>query len=779
METIKILHLGNLCLLHGQSFSQHALLPRRTTLPLHADYLVVCGNITGDGSEAAFEVALGEINSIFEAFVTQRDHKENRLVIVPGRLDVKFGDNGEPDYTKFKDFLSKVYDRELTWDKLDPTTLTVRDTLDLTLISLPGVEVLGTGENKKTVFGKLRGQIERMRRRRPDYLNRTPNVLISAVPPIRVYKGELDNAAPDLTELFDWVRINVHLVGCAPRVVLPPADPFGNDPWCVSCDLMPAEAGEPPKTSASWPLRMNLIELPRTAANRPQVGAQAWHMRRMEGGDWETRRTLLAIEEEGTGQRPSMEKVYESLLKSLTTTLKEKRSLRGILVQGLPGCGLQKLHRWLEDREYLHGDVPVYSLSWKGKKPVFPYGKIAKWATRIPSDSLAVVAVWDPDLLSADSGVHEEHRAALTSFHDRFTDWARLRVLHLSHHTERGEELVADGFARVDMKALDSGAVETLGDLYALKVPVDAVQVNSFTGGYQGFTQGVLDYAQKKLGLGSRAQEVNTKTPWQLICASWSDDEIQKDFLRFVRRVSNEEVQWQVFDHIRRKLLASQPTEAAKVEFDLRDWRNMPDWADVNYLLQVLERFQIIEFNSLPLPRFHVRVVVPFLCQPVYRLFLSYEGSMRERASEFKEKLNAYGAKKYSILKIRDYGEKRDYDEGVPVPKQVQSIPAATKMDIKKAQNFCLYHSGRSSIESKWVKLELEFWHRLHPDKHPVIVADHFAAGGQPPQLMTYNIIDAREEDAIAKVFSALYSEEFDWSFWQEKIESFLDKNDN
>jgi len=778
-ETIKILHLGNLCAPPGESFedfAENVLLAKKADLPWPADYLVVCGNITSDGSEDAFKAARKAIDLVFKVLVTHPDHKENRLVIVPGKLDVEFGPNGEPDYTKFRHFLSEVYQHELLpGNKLDPATLTVRDTLDLTLISLPGVEVLGMGENKKVVFGKLKGEIEGMRRRRPDYLNRTPNVLISAVPPIRVHKGEIDNAAPDLTRLFDGVRINVHLVGCAPRAVLPPADPFGNDPWCVSCDLIPAEAGKPSRTSVTWPLRMNLIELPRTAANKSQAGARAWHLRQSDGdSSWESRRTPLAVEEER--QPPTMEEVYDRFLGSLTTILNENKRLGGILVQGLPGCGLQKLHEWLKGRPNLHGNVPVFPWSWKKEGPVFPFEDIDRWASSIPENSLAVVTVWDPNLLWAESEAHRKRYEALMNFHDRYKVRRKmLKVIHLCHHTERAEDIDPEDFQRVDMKALDSVAVATLGDLYAPKVPVDAEQVNYFTGGYQGFTQGVLDFAHKKLDLWSRAEEVNTDTPWHLICESWSDPEIREDFLRFVLRVSGPGIQWAVFDHIRRKLITSPLREAHEVNFDLNSWQtsteHRDEWDDVIKLLQVLERFQIIKLRSPAC--FCVRVVAPFLCKPDHQLFLSYEGPMMTAATEFANKLRAHAESQYTRLRISNYGDDIIRD------RQEQRIKPQLEKEMLKARNFCLYHTGGPSIGSEWVKFELDFWGKLEPSRQLIVVADRIKFNNPPPELTEYNLIDARDDDATIKVFKALFAVEYDWSFWQEKRESFLSKDDN
>src|SRR5262245_28355497 len=136
MKRIRVLQVHNLGIyLEGNTLSALFEALDKKDLLNKIDYLAVCGNLTRDRSAESFEQAKSVLRDLVLNVLPIADLVANRVILVPGPLDVP--DPDRPDFATFKRFYEEFFQEEFGIAKIfDPQKAEVRDLKDLTLIGL-------------------------------------------------------------------------------------------------------------------------------------------------------------------------------------------------------------------------------------------------------------------------------------------------------------------------------------------------------------------------------------------------------------------------------------------------------------------------------------------------------------------------------------------------------------------------------------------------------------------------------------------------------------------
>src|SRR6266481_5895008 len=255
MKPIRILHISDL-LLAGDTPSRSG--GNQSDLILKSivdrfnheniDYLVICGNITKDGSPDAYQLATRQLVAAAQAILGPNHGADlaNRIVIVPGECELA---NGAESLQKFSEFVNQVRAglagndaSQLRQYSQEP----VHFLKDFTLIVVPHWPSEGPGSNISDLI------LEAARNSQFEFCRLVPTILVSSTSPVEKRATGRTPATRPGTRVDGRFHIGLHFFGAFRTIVMTPT-PF--------IDRHIRIATGPRKRQQSLPLRLNIVEL--------------------------------------------------------------------------------------------------------------------------------------------------------------------------------------------------------------------------------------------------------------------------------------------------------------------------------------------------------------------------------------------------------------------------------------------------------------------------------------------------------------------------------------
>jgi nucleoside phosphorylase/energy-coupling factor transporter ATP-binding protein EcfA2 len=511
------------------------------------DYIVVCGNVTADGTPRSFGMAhellckLGEKLLVKDSLPNERWKEQTRLsrmVVVPGRTDVPIRNN-EPDFQPFKDFHDQLFAAELNGrvSSFELGSAIYRPLKDITLIGGTYWDVTNRKlrETLLQVFEKeIRGVEEDLSQF--EYLKYSPKILISASYPL--YDWDVRDIYRRIRRfLRDHLKVSLHLFGSGSIVgVLP--EPYS---------LPHIGLGTGPRSPKGfWPFRANLIEMcvrtdEDSSRSRPLISNYVFQ--RLPEDDRFVRRDhikgqldpFLTLRQEA----PSQKTVFDSFIEKIGQAIFNEEK-RFVLISGLPGSGKSDLFKLLQKQTHLAGnEVQVVDIVIENYDLKTFEGRLASAERKIigepqPTDNRDVIKLQGPDaiLVVRDLYYHDvgNRKSQVAEFLNQetlsnlfmFDNQERSRIkaiVYLVSAPDLSLEPLIPPFTmeKLVLPPLAKDAIKLLVKQYSRDTPVVIFQLDNVTGGYAGFSKLVLDATKEAFDYVAGAEPISSVTSARLM----------------------------------------------------------------------------------------------------------------------------------------------------------------------------------------------------------------------------------------------------------------------
>jgi len=745
-KKIRILQLHNLYLcLEGSPFTRSLLDIRGLR---NIDYLVVCGNFTQDRSVESFRHAEDVLRELVLKVLP--DRVANRVVLVPGPLDVPDPDADRPDFKAFQLFYERFFQEEFGVAKtFDPQQAELRDLKDLTLIGLTYWKSVDpeVSRNRMRSFGEaLGGAIRSMSSLA--YVKSTPTLLISAGTPLFPNGEEWPAANPDIHKAFNTnPQITFHLFGAGALENVAPV-PFSYDH--VSLGLSSGDL---------WPLRVNLIELDTEPTSDRRLGANWTALRQRASGEAWEKRTYEAK----MVPRLEPQKLYGDFLKQLANSM-IKEDTQMIHLQGFPGSGILDVFTMLKrERLQIGGlQVCIHDHRWKNEADFIKFlDGLDSGGAAVVGRAVHLIVLYHPNFYHIASELMKDHIEKILESCQAFF-FQGFKLLYLTGFSDC--TFFVEGRDELRFVALDeTSTVPDLLQHYVNRVPLHSSQVTDLTGGYAGFSQSFLRGCEDTFSIWKGAQDVDNWSSAILLRDSFASGSIRETCRRFLECVRKIGDGPQVFDYVRKQVLDHYEKEdiGHSSSFGRPEVEGMPyseTWRHMaNY--QVLDR--IGSSN-----RYRVRVAAPFLGQRSVRVFFSYFSKDKGYIQLIRSLLEDLGEKEKTRVEIFEYlAEDRIFEEAASVKEELAK-------HLTQFRNLCVFQLDRGI--SPMVEYEIEFWAKkwgwpaAKNCRRIVLVPNYDSLLPGFLQGADNAVIPVKErtpKEVVAELFRRLDPEELKWGF--------------
>ncbi|HEY3860585.1 MAG TPA: hypothetical protein VGO59_01750 [Verrucomicrobiae bacterium] len=688
--------------------------------------------------------------------------RENRLMIVPSKSDMA----NHPDH--FKELYQRVFaavggtPKEYTMENGE-----LRDLKDLTLISLPC-----WGLDRDRGIDWLHKTLADLKLNRPSelaYIYSTPTVLVTAEGPSNPGIGM--QRAFNWGAIYDSIPLTLHLASDAAFDMVR-SDVFSSAPVCVACR---SNGGED-----FWPLRMNLIQLPRPGSPAPpRVG----HCLRQKTGSWDIRFTLIPENQPSrTISKQLLTRQFQKIAQMLT------EDTNGILVYGLPGCGLgllvelldsesvsaggrkYKLHKrdWQPDQGISSKDLEQIVKKDPGGRHLFVINATSHRNCREEVDLEAVANLISP------GGIRERTPQIFIE--------GKMKIMHFGYFDQA--PTTDHRLKPHEVRTLEDEDLETLEGQYSHRAPLDSRRVRELTGRYAGFTKCVMDGVLARFTNDwEGACLIRETTALNLLSRSLEDPELEDSLRKFVSFHENDPVRRQVFTQIRDALMAQFAGHALRDILqrdrivDLSACTKDPNWIAMKRWLNHLADYKILK--PLPDLKFHVLVVAPFLCRRSATIFLSYPNELAKVKAKVRTALEQWSCNNGATIAFKDY----QGPHGLDAPLGKRTLREKFKVNMDGVDDAIFIHSGEK-ITSPHVRKELKLFrkgasslsYRRRP-AHPIVVFVNTTGRGPKEFWNVDRIIltETNNDGEFAELDNAMEQIagkiiwRWEWGFWPDR----------
>jgi len=564
MDDLKILHFSD-CLFGSKRVDTARVLRDLTRKLLggnyrykgQIDYIVICGNITEDHSQASFDLAAEVFGEMAEQLLKQEASDEiqrNRVLIVPGQKDVGDGNN----YINFTEFHNKFFAREISSredrvEAFEPDKVIFRNVKDLTLIGLCHWNIDApnyTSGSLQTLLEKIEAARDRILQ--IEYAKRTPTLLVSASNII--FNGDRED-----WEHFNNIKVafkedfetTLHLFGAGRNAGILPT-PLTFHHLGIGTGLRYRDG--------FWPFNINLIELRKERRTEESHDSTLAHFRssvfqrlpwegKLERHPWINGQLDTYIKR----PRVTCDQFYKTFLETLEKTLKENVF---VVIKGFPGSGKRKFFEYITKRDQLkdqkiyvdHISPPNY---YDEKRRMAFRNELSAKVESIKAKNLGeevkvLLVIYDNQFFDLPTG---EKGAP---FYDLLMEVKNYLlsgdiggVLYLTNNLDfkppaiifgRGGERPSNRTDTVMLPSLHKDEVERLVYEYSTSIPVEYKHLQYLTGGYYGFSDLILTEAEKRFHEEvSGAEPLRRETSTMLTLKALSSPELEEDATNFKR----------------------------------------------------------------------------------------------------------------------------------------------------------------------------------------------------------------------------------------------------
>lgn len=628
------------------------------------DYIVICGNVTADGKPESYAKALELLRELGNKLLVKDEMpgqrwktvtRLNRMLIVPGRTDIRFVAQTScssarcPDFAAFQMFHDQLFSEEITAGRVvgfDPGHAMCRELRDLTLI---GVSYWETGKPHltkgllKTLETEVKGATDRLSQF--EYAKCAPKVLVSAAYPF--FNWDVRDTYKNIRRIFsDDLRISLHLFGSGSVVGMLP-EPFS---------LPHIGLGTGPRGKKGfWPFRANLIEMC-VGADEEESGEDGpiekqkekiplisnYVFQRLEEDDGIERRDHIKGHLDlffKPAEGPPAKSIYNSFLSKIGKQIFEGKK-RFILITGLPGSGKEEFLRLLKKQSDLDGHpIKVISISLGTHNRQMLQRELTKAKAKILEDQQVnnrtiILAVRDLCFHELARSGDKEKIAEFFS-PENFNDFslfhndlplvkAVLYVVSRSNYELPLDVTVGSMLEKVALPPLETEAIKLLVRQYSRRAPVVEFELDNITGGYAGFSKILLDEAETDFKDESGAEPINRDTSSRLMKrALLSSKKLKAEARLYLKSIEGAHLGKDVSKYIKdeiNKLKKGQeitsPLDSLQVSISAKKLKKMILPGERANLQDTLDRFEslgILAKDSADKDLYKLRVVAPFL----------------------------------------------------------------------------------------------------------------------------------------------------------------------
>lgn len=630
------------------------------------DYIVVCGNLTVDGSRENYEKAHNLLTRVSRNLLVKdtpqngtRHVRFNRVIIVPGRADISLK-NGF-DFHEFKNFHDRFFAEEIQAGRVTPFkagSSNLRMLKDLAFIGVSYWETGSAATNKEMMRQfrhELQGVVEKIREDyasektadkikdldhdADDYYEYIPRLLISAAYPLYSYENK--EVYEDIKTSLQKLKISLQLFGSGNVAgVLP--EPFG---------LGHVALGTGPRSPKESSFRANLLQMWLGSQDPfqpvPRVTNYSFRQLekcRMEGKPHIKGHLDLFLEPPAT--LPRDENIYDPILKTIETAIFEDGK-KFIFVSGLPGSGKQDFFKLLEKQTGL-GAHPVRIVSLEIDRYDQKYLRnILNAKKKLIKEILAgetaeiIIAVRDTTYHTLDNDQKGIVREFLTpekaqDFFIPVRDNSNLvkAVLYFVSTPELELQLepVKTKTKKIKLAALGNDSIKVLVKQYVPYTPVVRYdELKNYTGGFAGFSRRLLDAAKSEFEQMTGSEPINRHTGRQLIRRAIANERIKeeaRDYLNVIEVMPGGRIICSyVKDKIRKQLnirsldelqyentkIVLPPLKITVSLTELKEvFKDSRDLIGINETFEQLIRLNIFKKNEHSDDTFDLRITFPF-----------------------------------------------------------------------------------------------------------------------------------------------------------------------
>lgn len=718
MGTFKILHLSDLLISSSHSDHDIQSLLNYFNQGLNGqklDYLVVCGNLTKDGTPDSFEKAKDFLERLVDT-VLKRDieTKKNRIMIVPGKNDFQ-NNSGTRDFSSFQ-----LFYRSFLLDNLSDNQAIVRHLKDLTFVGAS----YWCPENDEEFCHSLihlYNQIEQGDSKQNssiEYCKRTPTILVTSGTPVFHWISRLQSRNYGLTQLLtEQLGVKLHLFGSG-SVFMIASEPFAFKH--ISLGTGPRQENE------VWPLRMNIVDMPAHISDDDlELSLTLQSYQREFNQGWIMEDNIYRIQNirpQSNYDRPyrSGETIISHFFLNRLQEVLPINTLRPFLVKGFPGCGKSVLRSYcnqkdvtrikLNNREYV-----ITAGSWYqyGDESRSVFEEIQRKLKQHGESETKLALLFDFAFGATTFNDLIDKEGDLQRIQSDFQALRKNTIIPI-YFIDPGSDssLLKDilGDDHTKLPILDDECFEQIANEFHSFTPFENKEIEWLTGRYAGLSFSVLSVMKDKFDNFSGAQTIKLSTSRDLLKESIKSENVEsliKDFLKCVEKFPAGP---QVCSYLRSQVapmgnILSQNNDFGIVEISKT---NLIEQIHGRQLQNNAQRvFQLlIEYDVLrpqaDRDTYCLNVIAPFLTTvDTYTVFISYCSQYLNHATATKQALEESLKLQGSQPRLFCFENEQSSEA------RVSNI---INTNLKQSRNLIIIFDSKCWSSSRFVQEELSDW---------------------------------------------------------------------